>query len=82
MTNGEVLGLFIINRDGHQGDPGDSTSSPAEGPARPHGRHDFEAADGDTRLTFSLDAQLTGLRRLLMGGAVLRMMESEGCPGG
>jgi uncharacterized protein YndB with AHSA1/START domain len=47
------------------------------GPARPHGRYDFEAADGDTRLTFSLDSQLTGLRRLLMGGAVQRTMDAE-----
>jgi len=47
------------------------------GPARPHGRYDFEAADGETRLTFSLDAQLTGLRRLLMGGAVQRTMDAE-----
>lgn len=47
------------------------------GPARPHGRYDFEAVDGGTRLTFSLDAQLTGLRKLLMGGAVQRTMDSE-----
>jgi uncharacterized protein YndB with AHSA1/START domain len=47
------------------------------GPVRPHGRYDFEAADGDTRLTFSLDAQLTGLRRLLMGGSVQRTMDAE-----
>jgi carbon monoxide dehydrogenase subunit G len=47
------------------------------GPARPHGRYDFEAADGETRLTFSLDARLTGLRRLLMGGAVQRTMDAE-----
>lgn len=47
------------------------------GPARPHGRYDFEAVDGGTRLTFSLDAQLTGLRKLLMGAAVQRTMDSE-----
>jgi uncharacterized protein YndB with AHSA1/START domain len=47
------------------------------GPARPHGRYDFEEVAGDTRLTFSLDAQLTGLRRLLMGGAVQRTMDAE-----
>jgi carbon monoxide dehydrogenase subunit G len=47
------------------------------GPARPHGRYDFEAADGDTRLTFALDAQLVGLRRLLMGRAVQRTMDAE-----
>jgi len=48
-----------------------------EGPARPHGRYDFEAVDGETRLTFSLDAQLTGLRSLLMGGAVQKTMDAE-----
>lgn len=47
------------------------------GPARPHGRYDFEAVDGDTRLTFSLDARLTGLRRLLMGRAVQQAMDVE-----
>ena len=47
------------------------------GPARPHGRYDFEEVDGGTRLTFSLDAQLSGLRKLLMGGAVQRTMDSE-----
>ncbi|MDQ6683039.1 MAG: SRPBCC family protein [Chloroflexota bacterium] len=47
------------------------------GPARPHGRYDFEAVEGGTRLTFSLDAQLSGLRKLLMGAAVQRTMDSE-----
>lgn len=47
------------------------------GPARPHGRYDFEAVDGETRLTFSLDAQLSGLSRLFMSGAVQRTMEAE-----
>lgn len=47
------------------------------GPARPHGRYDFEAVGGETRLTFSLDARLTGLRRLLMGRAVQRTMDAE-----
>src|SRR5438876_1103350 len=47
------------------------------GPARPHGRYDFEAVDGGTRLAFSLDAELTGIRKLLMGGAVQKTMDSE-----
>ncbi len=47
------------------------------GPARPHGRFDFEPTDGGTRLTFSLDAELGGLRGLFMGGAVQRTMDSE-----
>ena len=48
------------------------------GPARPHGRYDFAATpDGGTQLTFALDAQLSGLRGMLMGGAVQRTMDSE-----
>lgn len=47
------------------------------GPIRPHGRYDFDPADGGTRLTFSLDAEVTGLRRLLMGSMVQRTMDSE-----
>jgi uncharacterized protein YndB with AHSA1/START domain len=48
------------------------------GPARPHGRYDFEATDdGGTRLTFALDAELGGLRGLLMGGIVQKTMDSE-----
>ena len=47
------------------------------GPARPHGRYDFESVDGGTRLTFALDAELTGLRKLLMDSMVRKTMESE-----
>jgi uncharacterized protein YndB with AHSA1/START domain len=47
------------------------------GPARPHGRYDLKAEDGATRLTFSLDAELAGLRKLLMGSAVQRTMNVE-----
>ncbi len=47
------------------------------GPARPHGRYDLELVDGGTRLTFSLDATLGGLQRLLMGSMVQRTMDSE-----
>jgi uncharacterized protein YndB with AHSA1/START domain len=47
------------------------------GPARPHGRYDFEATAGGTLLTFSLDATLTGLRGLLMAGAVQKTMDTE-----
>jgi hypothetical protein len=47
------------------------------GPARPHGRYEFEARGGDTHLTFSLDAELHGLRNLLMGGAVQKTMDAE-----
>ena len=47
------------------------------GPARPHGRYELEPADGGTRLTFALDAHLTGLSKLLMGSAVQKTMGSE-----
>ena len=47
------------------------------GPVRPHGRYDFEAVDGGTRLTFSLTAEVTGLKKLLMGATVQRTMDGE-----
>jgi carbon monoxide dehydrogenase subunit G len=47
------------------------------GPVRPHGRYDFEAVDGGTRLSFALDAEVTGLRRLLMGSMVQQTMTTE-----
>ena len=47
------------------------------GPVRPHGRYDFEATDGGTRLTFALDATIGGLRKLLMGAMVQRTMDTE-----
>jgi carbon monoxide dehydrogenase subunit G len=47
------------------------------GPVRPHGRYEFEPVEGGTRLTFSLDAELRGLQKLLIGGAVQRTMDSE-----
>ncbi len=47
------------------------------GPVRPHGRYDLEAVEGGTRLTFTLDAELSGLRKMLMGSMVQRTMDSE-----
>ncbi len=47
------------------------------GPVRPHGRYDFEATDGGTRLTFALDATVAGLRKILMGSMVQRTMDTE-----
>jgi carbon monoxide dehydrogenase subunit G len=47
------------------------------GPVRPHGRYDFEAVDGGTRLTFSLDAHMSGIRGRLMGGMVQKTMDAE-----
>jgi uncharacterized membrane protein len=47
------------------------------GPVRPTGEYAFAQEDGGTRLSFSLDAQLSGLKKLLMGGAVQSSMNSE-----
>ena len=47
------------------------------GPVRPHGRYDLEAVEGGTRLTFTLDAELSGLRKLLMGSMVQKTMDAE-----
>jgi carbon monoxide dehydrogenase subunit G len=47
------------------------------GPVRPHGRYDLEAVEGGTRLTFTLDAEMSGLRKLLMGSMVQKTMEAE-----
>lgn len=46
------------------------------GPVRPEGEYRFEDLGGSTRLTFSLEAELTGLKKL-MGGAVQKTMEAE-----
>jgi uncharacterized protein YndB with AHSA1/START domain len=47
------------------------------GPARPHGRYGFEETEAGTRVTFSLDAELTGLKRLFMASAVQNTMNAE-----
>jgi hypothetical protein len=47
------------------------------GPVRPHGRFDFETVDGGTRLTFSRDAQVSGIQGRLMGGMVQKTMDAE-----
>ena len=47
------------------------------GPLRPHGSYDFEPVEGGTRLTFALDATMTGLRGLFMGSMVQRTMDVE-----
>jgi uncharacterized protein YndB with AHSA1/START domain len=48
------------------------------GPARPHGRYDFAVAEGGgTNVTFALDAELSGIRKLLMAGAVQKTMDAE-----
>jgi uncharacterized membrane protein len=47
------------------------------GPVRPTGELRFEPAAGGTRVTFSLDAALSGWKKLLMGGVVQKTMDAE-----
>jgi uncharacterized protein YndB with AHSA1/START domain len=47
------------------------------GPVRPTGQFVFDDQDGATRLRFALQAELTGLKKLLMGGAVQKTMDAE-----
>ena len=47
------------------------------GPVRPTGQFVFDDANGGTRLTFALQAELSGLKKLLMGGAVQKSMNAE-----
>ena len=47
------------------------------GPVRPTGEFRFEDVDGGARLTFSLDAEIGGWKRLLMSGAVQQTMDAE-----
>lgn len=47
------------------------------GPVRPNGSFVVEPAGEGTSLTFSLRAELSGLKRLLMGGAVQSTMDAE-----
>jgi uncharacterized protein YndB with AHSA1/START domain len=47
------------------------------GPVRPHGRYDLEAVEVGTHLTFTLDAEFKGIRRLLTGSMVQRTMDAE-----
>lgn len=47
------------------------------GPVRPTGEYRFAAENGGTRLSFSLQAELSGIKKLLMGGAVQSTMDAE-----
>ncbi len=47
------------------------------GPVRPSGEYRLTEAGDATELTFSLDAELSGLKKLLMGGAVQSTMDAE-----
>jgi uncharacterized membrane protein len=47
------------------------------GPVRPTGEFRFADVEGGTRVSFSLDAPLSGWKALVMGGAVQKTMEAE-----
>lgn len=47
------------------------------GPVRPTGEYVLEEVDGGTRLTFALQTELGGIKKLLMSGAVQKTMDSE-----
>jgi uncharacterized membrane protein len=47
------------------------------GPVRPMGTYLFEGSGGGTRLTFSIAAELGGIKKLLMGGMVQKTMDAE-----
>jgi carbon monoxide dehydrogenase subunit G len=47
------------------------------GPVRPVGEYRLTAADGGTDLTFTLSAELRGIRAALLGKAVQRSMDGE-----
>jgi uncharacterized membrane protein len=47
------------------------------GPVRPTGEYEFEGEDGRTKVTFRLDAELSGWKKLVMGRAVQSTMDAE-----
>jgi uncharacterized membrane protein len=47
------------------------------GPVRPTGEFRFEELGTETRLTFALEAELGGWKRLLMSGPVQQTMDAE-----
>jgi hypothetical protein len=47
------------------------------GPVRPTGEYVLDEVDGGTRLSFALRAELGGIKKLLMGGAVQKTMDAE-----
>jgi uncharacterized protein YndB with AHSA1/START domain len=47
------------------------------GPVRPVGQFRFSAKDGSTEVTFSLQAHLSGLKKLLMSRAVQSSIDAE-----
>jgi uncharacterized protein YndB with AHSA1/START domain len=47
------------------------------GPVRPDGGYAFAAAEGGTAVTFTLTAELTGVKKLLMAKPVQKSMDAE-----
>lgn len=47
------------------------------GPVRPTGQFTVEDLSGSTRVKFALEAELGGIKRLLMGGMVQKSMDAE-----
>jgi uncharacterized protein YndB with AHSA1/START domain len=47
------------------------------GPVRPDGDYSFAPAEGGTAVTFTLDAELTGVKKLLMAKPVQKSMDAE-----
>ena len=47
------------------------------GPVRPAGSYAFRPVDGGTAVTFTLDAELTGIKKLLMARSVQKAMDGE-----
>jgi uncharacterized membrane protein len=47
------------------------------GPVRPKGEYVFDQAEDGTHLTFSLAAEISGIKRLLMAAAVQKSMDAE-----
>jgi uncharacterized protein YndB with AHSA1/START domain len=47
------------------------------GPVLPDGSYTFSAVEGGTSVTFSLSAELTGVRKLVMGKPVQKAMDGE-----
>lgn len=47
------------------------------GPVRPRGRYEIRESEDGAAVTFMLDADLRGLKKLLMGGMVSKTMETE-----
>jgi uncharacterized protein YndB with AHSA1/START domain len=47
------------------------------GPVRPEGDYSFAPAEGGTAVTFTLDAELTGVKKLVMTKPVQKSMDAE-----